>query len=394
VLVDTDLGWFADVSYERNFRTRLLRELGLSVESLLFALSHTHSAPPLCDPEPHWQGGDLLSVYAESVFAETLSTTRRALSAAQPAVLEWHVGRCSLAANRDLPVEDRIACGYNPDGLADDTLLVGRVSDESGAILGTVVHYACHPTTLGWANRLISPDFVGAMRETVSQNTADAPVFFLQGASGELAPRYQYGNDPAVADAYGRELGHAALATLAAMQPPRQALVFDRVVESGAPLAVWRREPVQVSQALRPLRRTVELPLKDWPPATELERQYQSCPDRTLAERLRRKLRVRQVVGDGATFPLEIYAWRIGDAALIGTMMEAYSCIQQTLRARFEGHPVLWMNLINGNLGYLPPAPLYDGPEIYQVWQTPCARGSLEILEDAATEMLEQLLQP
>src|SRR5438105_13523682 len=67
VLVETDLGWFADVSYERTFRARLLHELGLPVETFIFALSHTHSAPPLCEPEPHWQGGDLLRSYAESV---------------------------------------------------------------------------------------------------------------------------------------------------------------------------------------------------------------------------------------------------------------------------------------------------------------------------------------
>jgi hypothetical protein len=392
VLVDTDLGWFASVSFERQFRARLLQELSLPAEAFLFTLSHTHSAPPLSNPEPTWQGGELLPGYIEQVFSATVQTTRAALAAARPAVLEWHTGRCAVAANRDLPVEGRIACGFHPEGVPDDTLLVGRISDEAGAILGTVVHYACHPTTLGWENKLISPDFVGAMRETVAQASGGAPVFFLQGASGELAPRYQYVGDPAVADAYGREIGYAALATLAGMQPPGQALVFDRVVESGAPLAVWSRHAATPSRELRPLLRTVNLPLKEWPSAAELEQQYSECADRAMAERLRRKLRIRQDLGDGESFPLEIYAWRIGDAVILGTMMEVYSCLQQRLRARFAAHPISWLNLVNGSLGYLAPAPLYDGPELYQVWQTPCERGSLELLETAVIELLDELL--
>ena len=60
-----------------------------------------------------------------------------------------------------------------------------------GTILATIVNYACHPTTLGGRNRLISPDYLGAMRETIETNTGLAPCLFLNGAAGELAPREQ-----------------------------------------------------------------------------------------------------------------------------------------------------------------------------------------------------------
>ncbi len=112
------------------------------------------------------------------------------------------MGRCSLATNRDLhdPEKERIVSGFNPSIEADSALLVGRVTDGTGKIIATIVNYACHPTTLAWDNTLISPDFVGAMRETIEANTGGAPVIFLQGASGELAPRYQYVGDVKVAD--------------------------------------------------------------------------------------------------------------------------------------------------------------------------------------------------
>src|SRR4029078_824309 len=90
---------------------------------------------------------------------------------------------------------------------ADDTLLVARATDDGGRVLATLVNYACHPTTLAWDNKLLSPDFVGAMREILEHAFA-APALFLQGAEGEISPREQYTGDTAVGDRQGRILGH------------------------------------------------------------------------------------------------------------------------------------------------------------------------------------------
>lgn len=391
VFVDTDLGWWAHVTFARKFRQRLLAALELPEERVIFAMSHTHSAPPLTEPEPQWPGGALLPLFVDKVLGVAVEMKQRALMVARPARLEWHSGRCALATNRDLPEGKRVVSGYNPALPADDTVVVGRVTSITGTVLATLTNYACHPTTLAWDNKLVSPDYVGAMRETVERQTGGAPALFLQGASGELAPRYQYVGDVAVADAHGRELGYAVLATLEAMEPAGQALVYAGVVESGAPLAVWKREPTAPATRLRAVRRVVDVPLKDWPAAAELERQYRACPDRALAERLRRKWRIREAIGDGATYPLELWVWRLGDTVWLGTAGEAYSILQQRLRAQLPGHAVAWLNLINGSIGYLPPAEAYDA-DIYQVWQTPFGRGCLEQLEVAAVGAARELL--
>ncbi len=403
VLVEADLGWWASAVHERAFRSRIVAALGLAPERFLFAVTHTHSAPPLSPPEPHWPGGDLLAAFHATVEQAAVEAARRALAAAEPAVLEWEAGTCRLAANRDLPepaaagrpaAGPRVVCGYSPEGPADDTLLVGRVTTAAGRPLATLVNYACHPTTLAWDNDLVSPDYVGAMRETIEAATAGAPAMFLQGASGELAPAYQYVGDPSVADAHGRHLGQAALATLSAMEPPGVRLAFDRVVESGAPLAVWRREPRSFAGPAGTCvarRAVVDLPLKAWPTAAEIAAQIADCPDRALAERLRRRLRIREALGDGATFPFEVWGWRIGEAVVLGTMAEAYSRIQRRVRADLAPAAVVWLNLVNGGVGYLPPEPLYD-LDIYPAWQTPFDRGSLERVEEAAITLGRDLL--
>ncbi len=394
VLIEADLGWWRPLGEFSRFQERLLEELSLDSSRTIFALSHTHSAAPLMKPDASLPGSDLLEPWLERVYQAAVSATQRALADADEAILDWHTGRCALAAVRDFPDPapkvDRMICGFNPAAEADDTLLVGRITDLSGNVRATLVNYACHPTTLAWENTTISPDYVGAMRETMEEATG-ATAFFLQGMSGDVAPRHQYVGDFEVADRHGRQLAFAALAVLNDMEPVGNQLYFDRVVESGAPLATWRHQPHEISTELRTVEVAANLQLKDWPTADELERQRLACDDRAVEERLRRKREIRRSLGDGTSFSLPVYAWRIGDAVLIGCAGEAYSQLQQEMRSRFPDLAVICMNLINGSVGYLPPADLYD-VDVYPVWQTPFDRGCLERVTDSMTNAIKELL--
>lgn len=398
VLVDADLGWWKTPQVFQQFQTRLLQELSLASEQLIFALTHTHSAPPLMERDDSLPGADLLHAWTESLLEITIRTVRQAAESSTEAILDWQTGGCGLAASRDFadPAANgntampRYLCGYNPEGTPDNTLILGRLSDLSGRMLGTLVNYACHPTTLAWQNRAISPDYIGSMRETVEHVTG-APALFLLGACGELAPRDQYVEKTSVADAHGRELGYAALSTLFGMEPSGTRLVYAGVMESGAPLAVWQPVPDAASTDLQARRTYIDLPLKNWLSADELEQQRRDCTDRALEERLRRKRDIRRSIGDGQHYALPITCWKIGDAILIGSCCEAYSILQQELRSRFPGRTIICMNLINGSLGYLPPRALYN-LDIYPVWQTPFDRGSLELTLAAMEQAVHNIL--
>jgi hypothetical protein len=283
-----------------------------------------------------------------------------------------------------------VLCGFNVAARPDDTLLVGRATDESGRTLATVVNYACHPTTLAWENRLLSPDYVGAMREVVEMHT-QAPCAFLQGASGELAPAEQYTGDTDTADRHGRRVGYAVVSALEAMARPGARLVYDGVVESGAPLAVWRQASAPTSTTIAARRVIVPLPLKPLPSIEEIERQWRECADPVLKERLWRKRGVRKVVGDGAVAEMPLWVWRLGDELLVGQPNETYSLFQMELRDSF-GRGVAVMNIVNGSAGYLPPAELYDR-DVYQVWQSPYERGGLERLLASAKKVVAELIE-
>ncbi len=378
VLLSLDLGWWRTLEDEWMLRGAIVAALGVDVSRVVVNLTHTHAGPGICAEDADKPGGHLIPGYLAHLRETCVRIALQAVADAAPGRLEWAYGLCDLARNRDLPdpAAERIVCGFNPDAPADDTLLIGRATAASGTLIATLVNYACHPVTLAWQNSLISPDFVGAMRELV-ETTTGAPVLFLQGASGELAPRQHYSGDTAITDANGRVLGHAALSVLANMLPPGQALAYDGVVESGAPLATWRREAAGASAALSAEVVPVTLALKPLPAIADVQAQLAAANDNFQRERLRRKLRLLQAVGDGPTHTSQVWIWRIGPAMLVAQPNEAYSDFQIALRAAFPGAAIAVLNISNGGYAYLTPRAMYSRDQ-YQVWQSPYAEGCLE----------------
>ena len=393
ILIDADLGWWKTPGVYQKFAAHLLEAVQVPTDWLIFALTHTHAGPPLMDPDEDLPGSDLLGPWMEQLLQTAIDSIQLARQEQFAGVLEWASGHCGLAAVRDLPDPngDRFLCGFEPAEPADETLILGRITDDSGKIRATLSNYACHPTTLAWENTSISPDYIGSMRETIETQTA-APALFLLGMCGELAPRHQYSGDPSVADQHGRVLGFASLSTLENMNPAGQVLAWEGSMESGAPLAVWRHSASNPSQLLKAYTLSVPIPLKDWPSADALEAERRECKDRAMEERLRRKRDIRRGIGDGDTWELTIWIWQLGDALLVGTCCEPYSVLQQAVRRAFPDRSVVCMNLINGSIGYLPPADLYDH-DVYPVWQTPFDRGSLEIVMEAMISGIRGVLE-
>lgn len=391
VLMGADLGWWRNMDDELLFRTKLVAALGIEFEHLMFCLSHTHAGPVLSREESSKPGGEYILSYLDELFHIAVNTCTNAIASAVPSILTWHSGTCSLATNRDLPdaAHNRFVVGFNAEAPADNTLLVGRITDAQNRITGVIINYACHPTTLAWENHFISPDYIGAMREVVESET-QAPCLFLQGASGELSPAEQYTGDTTVADKHGRQLGYAVMATLEEMLTAGKELSFSGVVESGAPLAVWKQTTIQPADKIVAQMISIRFNLKPLPSLAEIEQQIKDCEDRVMKERLVRKRSIRKALGDGHTAQIPLWLWRLGDSFLIGQPNEAYSQFQKELRRKLSPKAVAVMNLVNGSMGYLPPLDCYD-KDIYQEWQSPFASGSLEQLITVAKNVAEEI---
>lgn len=409
VAVDHCLLWEREMN---SLLTRVWRKAVQPMNTVEVVFSHTHGAGLMGLERAALPGGDLIAPYLEKLafsIADAIEEARRSL---QPVIIAYGRGQCALAANRDFWDEDsrQFVCGFNPEGVVDDTVLVARVTGADGKTLAVVANYACHPTTLAWQNTLISPDFPGAMREVV-EAAAGAPCVFLQGASGDVGPREGFVGDPAVADRNGRQLGYAVLAALESLPPPGTRFRYLGPVVSGATLGAWDHEPLPPAEAdkkkawcLR--RRTVDLAYRPEIPTVaqtkaDLARwqgeeqaalragdtaRARDC--HAMAERATRWLGRLEVLPAGKTFPLPVTLWRTGDAVWLAVEGEQYNLLQRALRDRFPGTPIMVMTLANGSrCTYLPTADAY-GKGIYQESIAVLAPGCLEqLIEEIGREV-------
>ncbi|MBA3485289.1 MAG: neutral/alkaline non-lysosomal ceramidase N-terminal domain-containing protein [Pirellulales bacterium] len=384
------------------------RSAKLPSPQLYITFSHTHAAGLMGRERASLPGGELVGPYLDELAIRIAGAVRQAIKDAEPAWIVFGQGRCDLATHRDFWDEatQQIVCGFNPGGPADDLVLVARVSSEStGRTKAVLVNYACHPTSLGWQNTLISPDYPGAMREVVEQ-VVQAPCVFLQGASGDLGPREAYSDDPEVADRNGRHLGYAAISATEALPPAKTSFAYSGAVVSGATLGTWRHVPMehQREQACRRWRMrnwNIRLPLrKDLPSAEETRSELEEWRSReesahargdlaaasdcrAQVERMTRRLvKLAELPADGQ-FDLPLTLWQTGDAFWLSLEAEYYHWFQRELRDRHADTPIMIATLTNGwRPSYLPPADVY-GRDIYQEQVSLLAPGALErVLEE------------
>ena len=375
-------------------------------EECMVVFSHTHGAGLMGLERSHLPGGELIAPYLEELGQHVAQLAAKARDTLQPVTMVYGRGRCDLAAHRDFWDEENQlwACGYNPGTPADDTVLTARVHAEDGALLATLVNYACHPTTLAWDNTLISPDYIGALRETIETATG-APCLFLQGASGELGPVEGFVGDVAVADRNGRQLGHAALSALEATPAPNTRFCYQGPVVSGATLSDWRHEPlptecVAANAGWHADRQEIPLPIRAGTPTVEqvqgelAEWEAKDTPDaRAMAERKRRLLHRLDQLPPGEMFPIESVVLKIGGAVWVLLQGEFYSTLQTTLRERFPGTPILVATIASHwGASYLPPRELY-GTGIYQESIAIVEAGGLETVIEVTSEKIESMLK-
>ncbi len=365
-------------------RREITRSLEIEDSHLMLACSHTHASPWFARSRSHLPGGHLIEKYLQDMAISMVEACREAILRQESAIVTFKEGSCTLATNRDFPdphQPSRFLTGFNPEIPAEEMLLVGRVTRvRDGKVIGTLVNYACHPTSLGWDNKLISPDYVGAMREVIEKEYDGVPCLFLQGASGDLAPAYQYVADTSVADCHGNQLGFAALSSLSSMNSAGHKFAFDRAVESGAPLAFWEPKPYAVPEDVVITADQVALPTKAWPSVEELDDQMSATTDSFARERLFRKRLIAKMLTGGTELSLRIYGWRLGKILFVGVQCEVYSMWQREIREMFPDYAVVAITCVDYEaIGYVVPDPLHD-LNLYTAWQPPFGKGVMQAL--------------
>lgn len=373
-IVDLDLLQLPTVRCDA-IRSRIQEVTGIPRERIRISWTHTHSGPTLMESTWVREGVDLIGPYVHSLADRIAGIVWEALQRTKPVRFSHRTGTCHANVNRRLTLSDgRIVVGQNPDGFVDPTLSVLRFdSDDAQPI--TVVGYACHPTIMAHRNRLITPDFPGVVKRVVEASLG-GHTLFLQGAAGNQCSLEDLTSNPESYRRVGSVIGHAAAELAWACTTPPRPMIFDRVLESGAPLALFRYDSASEASdvPLGAFEQGITLPVRRLPPIAELEREYLRFKDEI--ESLRRKGADDQAIRDatyqakrashvlrlaeqtqGATeIDMPVQVIRIGDAALVSAPTELFAEIGTAVRNDSLFAMTLLSGYSNGVTGYFPTA--------------------------------------
>jgi len=154
------------------------------IDYLLFASSHTHSAPDTVGVYGYYP-----EKYVELIQKKCIECVRTAARNLAPATIQ--VGQ------RELPLDggriEQISYNARNPGIVDPFLTVARVvaqesGDAPGKTLCTLVNFACHPERLAGYQGAISSDYVGALRQEVEKQVGGTCIFVNGALGGMLTP--------------------------------------------------------------------------------------------------------------------------------------------------------------------------------------------------------------
>lgn len=193
---------------------------GIPFQNIMLGCVHNHSAP---DPDKRNSN----SVWSKQLNNKFISVVNNAIADLEPVKIGGGTGKSSIGMNRrkkmndttsyisfdennasqsygkyktDKPVKIRemegvCRLGNNPNGSIDDEVGVLRIDRVSGKPKAVLVNYACHCTSLGCRNNKISPEWSGHMLEYIEKEFPGVTGIFVQGAAGDVNPRYVGGLD-------------------------------------------------------------------------------------------------------------------------------------------------------------------------------------------------------
>lgn len=195
VLASSELEMISPSEYEE-VAELLKNELGIQPENFWWTVTHTHSAPRFgvpglaatFFPERYEDYPD--NDYTGFVKENLLEGVRKAIKGLSPAKLT--VGKSFSLANinrRAIGTDNKARIGRKPDGYSDHQIGLIRIDDMQNRPITLVVNYPVHGTVWGADNRKISGDLPGIISDYVERSIG-APVVFINGAAGNLAPIY------------------------------------------------------------------------------------------------------------------------------------------------------------------------------------------------------------
>jgi neutral ceramidase len=324
-LISTDTAMMSP-GYVDKVTQDIQQQLGIPPQRIWWMATHTHSAPEIGPPGvpvvfmpdryKQASGGESNPKYTEFAETKLIDGLRLARQKLKPARLGFGLGFSSANINRRaLDLDGKMRLGLNPDGIVDRQIGLIRLETLDGKLICLLANYPIHGTVLGQANHKISGDAPGIVSQYV-EDKLGAPMLFINGAEGNLAPIYTVYPDPV-----SGHLGEFRL------------LLGDRIIQANQRIGYLTSDVVLSASEF-----VVETPLRQglaWPP--ELAKYARSPSGGTTLLRI----------------PVQFLQIN-HDALLWGAPVELFCEIALDIRSHSRFPFTFYAGLLNGWLGYLP----------------------------------------
>jgi neutral ceramidase len=370
-LVVCDLLWVGK-ELVNDTKKRIREQTGIKEENVMMAAIHTHTGPDL-----EYAG----EPYIENLKSQMAGAVSAACNRMKKTRIGVAVGECYVGMNRRNP---KSPFGpyflYNwPQGPVDPKVMVLRIEDESGHVMGVLVNHACHPVTLGPNELNISRDYPGyALRVLEDVFGEDIIAMFMNGCCGNINPAWIY-DRPDVSPPPPRVF-HENLE-----ERTRETRRLGQIL-GGEALKALQSVTNFVSEAdLKIKRSKVRLPVRKDIPENILERTKGAKTGEPRDELYQRILRHEDVI-------TEIQAVQLNDTALLGLPGEIFVEYQLETRRRSPIKHTFISELANDSIGYVPTANAYKEGG-YEPGTTILERNAGTKLTRAAINLLKNLDQ-
>jgi hypothetical protein len=326
-LVATDLCLFSPTVYDE-VAAELKKEMGIEPRQVWWTVTHSHSTPEVGPPgmydvllkgrsDHEWDRD-----YAQVVKSALIDGIRQARSKLAPARIAIGAGMARANINRRARDADgKISLGLNPDGPTDRQIGLIRLERPDGSPIGLIANYAMHGTVLAASMLQVSGDGPGIVSAYVEEKVG-APVLYINGAAGNLAPIYT------VQDLARSHIGEFRV------------LLGDKIVEANRTLG-----PGGGQVKLGAWETMIDTPRKDGLGWSEELKAYAAKSSGGV---------------DLVRIPLRVL--RINDAVMWGSPVELFCEIALKVRSESPFRHNFYFGYLNGWLGYLPTAQAFrDG---------------------------------
>ncbi|HBY60560.1 MAG TPA: hypothetical protein DEH78_12115 [Solibacterales bacterium] len=159
-------------------------------DQIVFFASHTHSGPPVTPrlTLSVGQGPEFdraAAAYTAALTARLSQVVTQALSALQPATLDFGWTQATFAINRRTEHLAAIRPGETFPAPVDHRVPVLRVRTAAGAPLAVLFGYACHNTVLTGDTYEVSGDYAGYAQQALERALPGATALFATLCAGD-----------------------------------------------------------------------------------------------------------------------------------------------------------------------------------------------------------------